>query len=148
MAESKSVNADRSRKRVEAEASSLTLKQPKNNCLITNCEACNESVGTLISTDDCGLESKIKMNLETRCAETPDEVAKKLAEREDFRKSFNKANPDNKKVSVVGREGGVKWRAMSEEEKKPYTEKAAKQQEAHLEYWRIQPDPSPEMRKK
>ncbi|KAI3862434.1 hypothetical protein MKX03_019168 [Papaver bracteatum] len=44
---------------------------------------------------------------------------------EDFRKEFKEANPDNKSVSVVAKEGGQKWKSMSDEEKKPYVEKCA-----------------------
>ncbi|MCL7041356.1 hypothetical protein MKW94_007418, partial [Papaver nudicaule] len=34
---------------------------------------------------------------------------------EDFRKEFKEANPDNKSVSVVAKEGGQKWKSMSDE---------------------------------
>ncbi|XP_076950553.1 high mobility group B protein 7-like [Bidens hawaiensis] len=163
--ESKSVNANRSRKRVEAETTSVTLKRAKNGSAFTRCEGCNKSVAVaLISMHDCGLDAKIKMNLETMCVETASEsVAKKPAERkksvkelsgkkskkerdpskpkkpptafflfmEDFRKSFKEANPDNKKVAVVAKEGGEKWKSMSEEEKKDYTERAAKLKEEY-----------------
>ncbi|XWS39622.1 hypothetical protein CRYUN_Cryun18bG0070900 [Craigia yunnanensis] len=44
---------------------------------------------------------------------------------DDFRKSYKEANPDAKGVTGVAKEGGEKWRSMSEEEKKPYFEKAA-----------------------
>ncbi|CAI9097073.1 OLC1v1033375C1 [Oldenlandia corymbosa var. corymbosa] len=44
---------------------------------------------------------------------------------DDFRKSFKEQNPDNKSVSVVAKEGGEKWKSMTEEEKQPYVEKAA-----------------------
>ncbi|MFS7987556.1 hypothetical protein Hanom_Chr11g01024351 [Helianthus anomalus] len=56
----------------------------------------------------------IEMNLsldstcQTICVETPKEsVAKTPVEREDFRKTFKEANPDNKKVA---KEGGEKWK--------------------------------------
>ncbi|XP_068647008.1 high mobility group B protein 7-like isoform X1 [Aristolochia californica] len=44
---------------------------------------------------------------------------------DDFRKQYKVANPDSKNVSAVAKEGGVKWKSMSEEEKKPYLDKAA-----------------------
>ncbi|XP_074558453.1 high mobility group B protein 7 [Curcuma longa] len=44
---------------------------------------------------------------------------------DDFRKSFKEANPANKSVSLVAKEGGEKWKSMSEEEKKSYVERAA-----------------------
>ncbi|KAH6777269.1 high mobility group B3 [Perilla frutescens var. frutescens] len=45
--------------------------------------------------------------------------------RADFRKSFKEANPDCKSVATVAKEGGEKWKSMSDEEKKSYVEKAA-----------------------
>ncbi|KAL3510171.1 hypothetical protein ACH5RR_029572 [Cinchona calisaya] len=44
---------------------------------------------------------------------------------EDFRKSFKEANPDCKSVATVAKEGGEKWKAMTEEEKKHYVDRAA-----------------------
>ncbi|XVE92953.1 hypothetical protein REPUB_Repub01dG0148500 [Reevesia pubescens] len=44
---------------------------------------------------------------------------------DDFRKSYKEANPDAKGVTRVAKEGGEKWKSMSEEEKKPYVDKAA-----------------------
>ncbi|XP_028784538.1 HMG1/2-like protein isoform X1 [Neltuma alba] len=45
---------------------------------------------------------------------------------EEFRKQFNKENPDNKAVSAVGKAAGAKWKAMSDAEKAPYVAKAEK----------------------
>ncbi|XVE66387.1 hypothetical protein DITRI_Ditri08aG0076400 [Diplodiscus trichospermus] len=44
---------------------------------------------------------------------------------DDFRKSYKEANPDAKGVTGVAKDGGEKWKSMSEEEKKPYFDKAA-----------------------
>ncbi|KAJ1436365.1 High mobility group box domain [Sesbania bispinosa] len=44
---------------------------------------------------------------------------------DDFRKTFKEANPDSKDVKRVGKEAGEKWKAMTEEEKKPYLDKVA-----------------------
>ncbi|XP_062195032.1 high mobility group B protein 7-like [Phragmites australis] len=44
---------------------------------------------------------------------------------DDFRKEYKAAHPDNKSVATVGKEGGEKWRSMTEEEKKPYFDKVA-----------------------
>ncbi|XP_008802830.1 high mobility group B protein 7-like [Phoenix dactylifera] len=44
---------------------------------------------------------------------------------DDFRKSYKEAHPDSKSVSMVAKDGGEKWRSMSDEEKKPYVDKAA-----------------------
>ncbi|XP_047964480.1 high mobility group B protein 7-like [Salvia hispanica] len=44
---------------------------------------------------------------------------------DDFRKSFKEANPDCKKVSTVAKEGGEKWKLLSDDEKKVYTDRAA-----------------------
>ncbi|TVU43851.1 hypothetical protein EJB05_10351 [Eragrostis curvula] len=52
--------------------------------------------------------------------------------REDFRKEYKAAHPDNKSVSTVAKEGGEKWRSMTEEEKKPYIDKAA-ELKAHVD---------------
>ncbi|KAH7861683.1 hypothetical protein Vadar_029304 [Vaccinium darrowii] len=57
------------------------------------------------------------------------EALAKLTEadsRADFRKSYKENFPDNKSVSVVGKVGGEKWKAMSESEKAPYVAKAMK----------------------
>ncbi|KAG9441993.1 hypothetical protein H6P81_017847 [Aristolochia fimbriata] len=44
---------------------------------------------------------------------------------DDFRKQFKEANPDSKNVSAVSKGAGEKWKSMSEEERKPYLDKAA-----------------------
>ncbi|PRQ41457.1 putative chromatin remodeling & transcriptional activation HMG family [Rosa chinensis] len=43
----------------------------------------------------------------------------------DFRKAYKEANPDSKGVKMVAKEGGEKWNLMTDEEKKPYMDKAA-----------------------
>ncbi|XP_018480941.1 high mobility group B protein 1-like [Raphanus sativus] len=45
---------------------------------------------------------------------------------EDFRTTFKKENPNVKAVSAVGKAAGQKWKSMSQAEKAPYEEKAAK----------------------
>ncbi|KAL6187257.1 PREDICTED: high mobility group B protein 7-like [Fragaria vesca subsp. vesca] len=42
----------------------------------------------------------------------------------DFRKSYKEANPDSKDVKKVAKEGGEKWKLLTDEEKKPYIDKA------------------------
>ncbi|KAJ3692971.1 hypothetical protein LUZ60_012066 [Juncus effusus] len=42
-----------------------------------------------------------------------------------FRKEYKEAHPDNKSVATVAKEGGEKWKSLTEEEKKPYIDKAA-----------------------
>ncbi|KAF2322443.1 hypothetical protein GH714_017068 [Hevea brasiliensis] len=44
---------------------------------------------------------------------------------DEFRKAFKEANPDNKDVKKVSKEAGEKWKSMTDEEKKPYVDKAA-----------------------
>ncbi|KDP40471.1 hypothetical protein JCGZ_24470 [Jatropha curcas] len=44
---------------------------------------------------------------------------------DEFRKLFKEANPDSKDVKKVAKEAGEKWKSMTEEEKKPYVDKAA-----------------------
>ncbi|WCJ38972.1 high-mobility group box 6 [Euphorbia peplus] len=44
---------------------------------------------------------------------------------DDFRKTFKEANPGSKDVKRVAKEAGEKWKSMSDEEKKEYTDKAA-----------------------
>ncbi|KAH0456735.1 hypothetical protein IEQ34_014642 [Dendrobium chrysotoxum] len=113
----------------------------------------------LIDMHDCGMDSKIKMNLEAQVVEKVTEVKKPEKKRaasstqkdrmskkekkgrdskkrkrpptafflymEDFRKEFKEANPDNKSVALVAKEGGVKWKSMTDEERKPYMDRAA-----------------------
>ncbi|KAJ8625279.1 hypothetical protein MRB53_033809 [Persea americana] len=43
---------------------------------------------------------------------------------DDFRKEYKEANPDSKSVSTVAKEGGEKWKSMTDAEKKPYLEKS------------------------
>ncbi|CAN0888205.1 High mobility group B protein 7 [Linum grandiflorum] len=43
----------------------------------------------------------------------------------DFRKEYKEANPDCKEAKQVVKDAGAKWSSMTEEEKKPYNEKAA-----------------------
>nr|DAD23351.1 TPA_asm: hypothetical protein HUJ06_024814 [Nelumbo nucifera] len=45
---------------------------------------------------------------------------------EEFRKAYKENFPDNKSISAVGKAGGEKWKSMSDSEKAPYVEKAAK----------------------
>ncbi|KAI3698602.1 hypothetical protein L2E82_42265 [Cichorium intybus] len=168
-APSKSVNAARARKRVEAETTSTSLKRAKNGSAFTRCEACNKDVAVaLISMHDCGLDAKIKMNLEAQVAEIANDPAKKPAEKkkavkaneqsskrvkkvkkerdptkpkrpptafflfmDEFRVTFKAANPDNKKIAMVAKEGGEKWKSMTDEEKKPFTTRAAELKEEY-----------------
>ncbi|KAK1387221.1 high mobility group B protein 7-like [Heracleum sosnowskyi] len=44
---------------------------------------------------------------------------------EDFRKTFKEEHPDNKSVAVVAKEGGEKWKSLTDEEKKVYVDRAA-----------------------
>nr|GMD46717.1 HMG1/2-like protein [Ipomoea batatas] len=48
-----------------------------------------------------------------------------------FREEYRKQHPDNKRVGVVGRAAGDKWRSMSEEEKAPYIDKAEEKKEGY-----------------
>ncbi|KAI3789490.1 hypothetical protein L2E82_02287 [Cichorium intybus] len=50
---------------------------------------------------------------------------------EEFRKEYKENFPDNKSVSIVAKEGGVKWKAMSTSEKAPYVAKAAEKKAAY-----------------
>ncbi|XP_057526685.1 high mobility group B protein 7-like [Amaranthus tricolor] len=50
---------------------------------------------------------------------------------EDFRKEYKEIHPDSKGVKEVAKEAGAKWKAMTDEEKKPYLDKAA---ELKVEY--------------
>ncbi|KAG8046259.1 hypothetical protein GUJ93_ZPchr0008g11471 [Zizania palustris] len=99
----------------------------------------------------CSLDSKIRMTLEAQVVEQAVESEKKKKKSTggkgksadkggkkgkrpptafflfmaDFRKEYKADHPDNKSVSVVAKEGGERWNSMSEEEKKPYIDKAA-----------------------
>ncbi|KVI11549.1 High mobility group (HMG) box domain-containing protein, partial [Cynara cardunculus var. scolymus] len=115
-ATSKSVNATRARKRVEADTASTSLKRAKMATL-------NDPIvkkATEKKKPSTGKEQSVK---KVRKQKDPNNKA---------------ANPDNKKVSVVAKEGGEKWRSMTEEvsskflEKKPYTERATELKEDYL----------------
>uniref|UniRef100_A0A804NZW8 HMG box domain-containing protein n=1 Tax=Zea mays TaxID=4577 RepID=A0A804NZW8_MAIZE len=168
-------NAARSRKRVEA----TVLKRSRDGSAFTRCEACNKDVPVvLIDMHSCSLDEKIRMTLEAQVVEKTVEVASadrkkssakgggnKDAKRkrsptafflfmDDFRKEFKATHPDNKSVATVAKEGGERWKSMTDEvspesesvefptlalhsfihamlfifldqEKKPYIEKAA-----------------------
>ncbi|GJZ00033.1 high mobility group B protein 7-like protein [Tanacetum coccineum] len=50
---------------------------------------------------------------------------------DDFRNEFKEAHPEYKKVSLVAKEGGEKWKSMIDEEKKCYTDRAAELKEVY-----------------
>ncbi|XP_016433723.1 high mobility group B protein 7 [Nicotiana tabacum] len=50
---------------------------------------------------------------------------------DEFRQTFKAANPDCKSVSMVAKEGGEKWKSLTDEEKKPYQDKAAELKAAY-----------------
>ncbi|KAL3718153.1 hypothetical protein ACJRO7_003308 [Eucalyptus globulus] len=162
-------NAPKARKRVEvdsaaAAAASSSLVRGKDGSAFARCEECNKDVPVaLISMHSCGLDAKIKMNLEAQVMERPAEAKKKPAVdrkrssepkakkaktekkskkgkdanapkrpataffvfMDDFRKVYKEANPDSKGVKEVAKQGGEKWKSMSDEEKKPYLDKAS-----------------------
>lgn len=157
-------NPPKARKRVEVDsAAASSLVRGKDGSAFARCEECNKDVPVaLISMHSCGLDAKIKMNLEAQVVEKPAEVKKKPADRkrssepkakkakiekkskkgkdanmpkrpatafflfmDDFRKTYKEANPDSKGVKEVAKQGGEKWKSMSDEEKKPYLDKAS-----------------------
>ncbi|KAG6399117.1 hypothetical protein SASPL_140591 [Salvia splendens] len=48
---------------------------------------------------------------------------------DDFRKSFKEANPDYKKVATVAKEGGEKWKALSDDVKYQKASEAENEQD-------------------
>ncbi|KAM0942248.1 putative chromatin remodeling & transcriptional activation HMG family [Dioscorea sansibarensis] len=50
---------------------------------------------------------------------------------DDFRKEYKAANPDSKSVAAVAKEGGERWKSMTDEEKKVYVDKAAELKAEH-----------------
>ncbi|KAG0472904.1 hypothetical protein HPP92_014761 [Vanilla planifolia] len=151
-------NPPRPRKRVEAETATV-MRRAKDGSAFTKCEACHKDVPVgLIDMHDCGMDSKIKKNLQAQVVEKVTEVMKTERKRaapssqkvtkakkekkpkdstkrkrppsafflfmDDFRKEFKEANPDNKNVALVAKEGGARWKSMNEEERKPYHDKA------------------------
>ncbi|XP_052185760.1 HMG1/2-like protein isoform X2 [Diospyros lotus] len=50
---------------------------------------------------------------------------------DEFRKTYKEANPDCKSVSMVAKEGGEKWKSMTDEVKKPYMDRAAELKEEY-----------------
>ncbi|KAI3435067.1 HMG box domain-containing protein [Psidium guajava] len=157
-------NPPKARKRVEVDsAAASSLVRGKDGSAFARCEECNKDVPVaLISMHSCGLDAKIRMNLEAQVVEKPAEVKKKPADgkrssepkakkaktekkakkgkdanmpkrpatafflfMDDFRKTYKEANPDSKGVKEVAKQGGEKWKSMSDEEKKPYLDKAS-----------------------
>ncbi|EAZ05273.1 hypothetical protein EE612_041599 [Oryza sativa] len=140
----------RTRKRVEA-TDSAVLKRARDGSAFTRCEACGKSVSVvLIDMHNCSLDDKIRISLEAQVVEQAVEVAaskKKSGKNNnnngegakkgkrpptafflfmsDFRKEYKAEHPDNKSVSAVAKEGGERWKSMSDEDKKPYLDKAA-----------------------
>ncbi|OIV98996.1 hypothetical protein TanjilG_29399 [Lupinus angustifolius] len=55
---------------------------------------------------------------------------------EEFRKQFNKENPENKAVSAVGKAAGAKWKSISDAEKAPYVAKAEKRKVEYMKNMR------------
>uniref|UniRef100_A0A0E0K3F4 HMG box domain-containing protein n=1 Tax=Oryza punctata TaxID=4537 RepID=A0A0E0K3F4_ORYPU len=47
----------------------------------------------------------------------------------EFRQEYQAAHPDNKSVAAVSKAAGEKWRAMSEQEKAPYVDKAGQKKQ-------------------
>ncbi|KAL3502361.1 hypothetical protein ACH5RR_036810 [Cinchona calisaya] len=47
---------------------------------------------------------------------------------DDFRKAFKEENPDCKSVSMVAKEGGEKWKSMTEEDEEDSPEKEVKEE--------------------
>ncbi|KAL6189670.1 hypothetical protein ACLB2K_036073 [Fragaria x ananassa] len=153
-------NPTRSRKRVEATAGGPSLVRGKDGSAFARCEGCKKDVPVAtISFHSCGLDAKIRNNLEAQVVEKPGQVTKKppTARKKksttsepnakrvkkskdpnaskrpltafflfmaDFRKSYKEANPDSKDVKKVAKEGGEKWKLLTDEEKKPYIDKA------------------------
>ncbi|KAK3006497.1 hypothetical protein RJ639_017036 [Escallonia herrerae] len=145
---SRSSSVSRVRKRVEANengeatttvnSSSTSLKRAKDGSAFIRCECCGRSVpAVLISMHDCSLDKAIKENLEAQIVETVKEVKRKAPEKEEFRKTFKEEHPDNKSVATVAKEGGEKWKALTDEEKKPYQARAA---ELKAEYEKVLED--------
>ncbi|KAG6396834.1 hypothetical protein SASPL_142991 [Salvia splendens] len=56
---------------------------------------------------------------------------------DEFRKSFKEANPDCKKVAMVAKEGGEKWKSLSDDEKNVYTDRAAELKQSIKRYQRL-----------
>ncbi|KAF5180233.1 High mobility group b protein [Thalictrum thalictroides] len=109
----------------------------------------------LIDMHNCSLDSKLKMSLDSTVVKKAVETKKPAPPRkkgvksapkakkskdpnmpkrpqtafflfmDDFRKSFKESHPDNKKVGVVSKEGGERWKNMPDEEKKVYLDRAA-----------------------
>ncbi|KAL6228512.1 hypothetical protein ACLB2K_002461 [Fragaria x ananassa] len=74
----------------------------------------------------CSLDAKIKNNLEAQVVGKPSEVTKKppIARWIQMHPStLTLPNPDSKDVKKVVKEGGEKWKLLTDEEKKSYMSK-------------------------
>ncbi|KAL9229978.1 hypothetical protein vseg_005382 [Gypsophila vaccaria] len=50
---------------------------------------------------------------------------------EDFRKTYKEEHPDSKGIKELAKDAGAKWKAMTDEERKPYVDKAAELKAGH-----------------
>uniref|UniRef100_A0A0D9X3D0 HMG box domain-containing protein n=1 Tax=Leersia perrieri TaxID=77586 RepID=A0A0D9X3D0_9ORYZ len=155
MAGGKKSGGARTRKRVEATESAV-LKRARDGSAFTRCDACGKSVSVaLIDMHNCSLDDKIRSNLEAQVVEQAVEVSSKKASggkkgkaankekkgkrppsafilfMADFRKEYKAQHPDKKSVSAAAKEGGERWNAMSDQDKKPYFDKAAELKAQH-----------------
>ncbi|KAH9602740.1 hypothetical protein KSS87_023028 [Heliosperma pusillum] len=50
---------------------------------------------------------------------------------EDFRKTYKEEHPDSKGIKELAKDAGAKWKALTDEEKKPYLDRAAELKAEH-----------------
>ncbi|TQD76324.1 hypothetical protein C1H46_038130 [Malus baccata] len=53
---------------------------------------------------------------------------------DDFRKSYKEVNPDSKGVKTVAKEGGEKWKSMTDEKKKVFVKSVSTKKQANIDH--------------
>nr|XP_043627192.1 high mobility group B protein 3-like [Erigeron canadensis] len=109
------------------------MRGPKNTATVAQKTLTNPTATTLMTkktkSDKTTAAKKTKADKNSGAPKRPQSAF--FIFMQDFRKEYMEKHPDNKTVSVVAKEGGAKWKCMSESEKAPYVAKATTKKEEY-----------------